>query len=287
VPVPSAQPAASVLHTPLAPSRALLQRATRVIVIAGAGMSADIGTPVYWTGDNAAYGDTVSHYGHTNLEHSCAPLWLEEPDQQAAFFRETWRDMRESEKPARPADPYFVLQDWLDAAAKDFFVLTSNVDTAFTDHGFPAEKLLEIHGAYDRSQCLAEPEAHGVFPTVDPGLATTFCPACGSLARPNVLFFDDYWFNNAANELQEDDFLDYQQHLAAEDPGSTVILEIGVGLTVMNLRNLTWDLHSRYDLPIVRINPFHVGRGDDVSAGNAPIYEHQLTALVGLRALLD
>ena len=281
---PQIQP--TTLHTPLAPSRALLARATRVIVIAGAGMSADIGTPVYWTGDNAAYGDTVSHYGHSNLEHSCAPLWLEEPEQQAAFFRETWREMRESEKPSRSADPYSVLQDWLDAAAKDYFVLTSNVDTAFTDHGFPAGRLLEIHGAYDRSQCLAGPEEHGVFPTLDPSLGSTFCPTCGSLARPNVLFFDDYWFNNAANELQEDDFLRYQRPIFGEDPGATVILEVGVGLTVMNLRNLTRDLHSRYDLPIVRVNPFHVGRGDDASAGNAPIFEHQLTALVGLRGLL-
>jgi NAD-dependent SIR2 family protein deacetylase len=300
---------ANALDIPLLNSRRLLHAATRIIVIAGAGLSADIGTPVYWTGDNAAYGDTVSHFGHTNLEHSCAPLWQEEPEQQAAFFRETWRGMRESVKPPHADDPYCVLQDWLASAAKDYFVLTSNVDTAFTDHGFPADRLLEIHGAYDRSQCLAEPEAHGIFPTVDPSRGDTVCPVCGGIARPNVLFFDDYWFNDSANELQEERFRAFQNGFGSRTPVDgrasgdsrrtgagtgtgtgncdTVILEIGVGLTVMNLRRLSREVHARYDLPVVRINPVHVRRGDHVSAGNAPVYEHQLTAIEGLRALLS
>ena len=179
----------------IALSRELLENSTHVIVIAGAGMSADVGTPTYWTGDHAKYGDGTSRHGYTNLQHAMGPLWDKEPLNQAEFFQETFSEMLASPKPEDKENPYVLLKNWLDGREKKSFVITSNVDTAFKEYGYDSAALYEIHGAYDRSQCLRVPSKHGVFPTVDPSQDKTYCPRCDSLARPNVLFFDDLDFN--------------------------------------------------------------------------------------------
>lgn len=264
-------------------ARTLLADAEKVIVVAGAGMSADLGTPVYWTGSHAKYGDTVSRQGFTNLEHANAGLWDEHQSKQASYFQETWREMLTMMPPAPDDNPYSMLYDWLDREAKDYFVLTSNVDAAFAGHGFSRGRLFEIHGAYERSQCLANPKAHGSFPTTNPETGLPFCPICGSLARPNVLFFHDYDYDWTASHVQQATFYDYQKGLNSE---SAVILEIGAGTTVMNLRNNTRQLHAMYDIPVIRLNPFHIEQGDHLSLGRAPVIELKLGALEGLRQVL-
>lgn len=268
---------------PILTSIDLLNEADDVIILAGAGMSADIGTPTYWTGNEAKYANAESKYGFTSLEHSSAPLWKTHPQQQSDYFQALYAQMLNQDLPHDEVNPYLMLKNWLDTTKKNYFVVTSNVDTAFSRNGYDPTKLYEIHGAYDRSQCLREPSKHGVFSTTLPDLGKTLCPYCGKITRPNVLFFADFWFNSQVNDEQDDNFFELSDSLISK---KTVLLEIGVGLTVMNLRNITRRLYAMHDIPLVRVNPFHVLAGDHIVTGSAPIIEHKLKAAEGLALLL-
>lgn len=270
-------------NSDIATSVKLLQQAKNVIVVVGAGMSADLGTPTYWTGDHAKYGDTESRFGFTNLEHSSAPLWKTNPEEQSDYFQALYKELLTLPLPSEDENPYMILKKWLGEKNKNYFVVTSNVDTIFTRYGFDTKKLYEIHGAYDRSQCLKNPRGHRVFNTINPSVGKTLCPRCKSRTRPNVLFFNDFSFVRDTNEMQEDSFFDFKDSIY---PQETVILEIGVGLTVLNLRNITRKLYAQMDIPVIRINPFHVKKGDHIATGMSPIVEHQLTSIDGLAALL-
>lgn len=267
----------------LALSRKILASASNVIILAGAGMSADIGTPVYWTGDNNKYGDLTSIHGYTALEHAHAPLWRERPLLQAKYFQEAYEGMLALSLPSPPENPYLLLKTWLEENHKAYFTVTSNIDTAFSRQGYATDKLYEIHGAYSRSQCLINPKYHAVHPTVDPSVGLTFCPSCGNISRPNVLFFNDFFFNDSYTVQQEHNFASFRESLVAED---SVILEIGVGLTVLNLRNITRKLYRIHDIPVIRINPYHIQAGDHLQTLKSPIFELQLTSIEGLKKLL-
>ena len=264
--------------------RNLLQEADNVIILAGAGMSADLGVPTYWTGDDAKYANKESKYGFTSLEHSSAPLWETHPVQQSQYFQALYRQMLDQKLPDEATNPYLILKNWLDTNGKNYFVVTSNVDTTFRRNSYEPSRLYEIHGAYDRSQCLLNPSAHGVFPTMAPHIAKTLCPQCRGIVRPNVLFFHDIWFNSEVHDKQEDLFFDFQDSILSH---KTVLLEIGVGLTVLNLRNITRKLYRRYDTPLVRVNPFHIAMGDHIATGKSPIMEYKMTAADGVNFLLQ
>jgi NAD-dependent SIR2 family protein deacetylase len=262
----------------------LLNKADNVIILAGAGISADIGTPTYWTGDEAKYANKESKYGFTSLEHSSAPLWQTHSGQQSDYFQALYAQMLNQQLPPDENNPYLLLKNWVTMNQKNYFVVTSNVDTAFSRNGFDTRQLYEMHGAYNRSQCLRKPLAHGVFSTVSPDLNKTLCPFCGGITRPNVLFFNDFWFNAKENEKQEDRLFEFEDSVLSQE---TVLLEVGVGLTVMNLRNMTRKLYAKYDIPLIRINPFHVMAGDHIATGKAPILEHKLKAIEGFKALFE
>lgn len=264
-------------------SREILASTSSVIILAGAGMSADIGTPVYWTGDNNKYGDLTSIHGYTALEHAHAPLWREHPLLQAQYFQEAYEGMLTRSLPYPSENPYHLLKAWLEENHKTYFTVTSNIDTAFIRQGYAADKLYEIHGAYSRSQCLLNPKHHAVHPTVDPSVGLTFCPSCENISRPNVLFFNDFFFNDSYTVQQEQNFNSFREAMVAED---TIILEIGVGLTVLNLRNITRKLYRIHDIPVIRINPIHVRAGDHLRTMKSPIFEHQLTSTAGLKELI-
>lgn len=265
-------------------ARELIHGAEKVIIFAGAGIGVELGTPVYWTGENNRYGGERSRFGFTDLEHAHADLWNKKRMEQLMFYSEKWSQML-SQNLDGENSPYELLLNFLTKNNKDYFVVTSNVDTAFARFGFKGDSIYEIHGAYDRVQCLQVPH-HGVFPRLKPETGFTLCPKCGSHTRPNVLFFNDPFFNSNYNNLQEDAWDDFLENINRDDP-KTVLIEIGAGLTVPNLRNRTKKLNSGLRVPVIRINLHQTEMGDhepyDVSV---PIVELPMTASDGLRSIL-
>lgn len=231
-------------------ARKIIQKSTDIIILAGAGMSADLGTPTYYTGDMSKYGSNTSQYGYTAYEHAWAPLWLEARETQMKYYRETWAKLLGTQTRTE-SSPYVSLINYLTSTGKGYFVSTTNVDSAFARTDFDPQRVHEIHGAHRFSQCLDNPD-HGVYPTVDPNESFTRCLSCGGDSRPNVMYFLDFDFNGEIVSAQNER---YHEYLDTLDPKTTAVLEIGVGETVKTLRYAARRLSAVYRFPIIRINP--------------------------------
>jgi len=144
-----------------------------------------------------------------------------------------------------PHDGFARLARWGAETEHGAFVFTSNVDGQFQRAGFAADRIVECHGTLDVWQCTRRCAA-GPFPAPGRDVAVdlaTFraaaplpaCPACGALARPNVLMFgDDAWDGQRSVDQQRR----LARWLAALDAAGAplAIVECGAGTAVPTVR---------------------------------------------------
>ena len=227
-----------------------LHRAQGVVIFAGAGMSAELGIPTYWSGASALYSSEKSKYGLTQLEHADARLWNKDPEVQSNYFSDLRDSSMDLIKKAGSENSYSKLSSFLHREAVPYFCVTSNIDNAFALNGFSENNLYEVHGSLGSSQCLAEPKNHGVFRSLA-GERIALCPRCSGLARPNTLFFDDFDFNSSREVEQAGAYKTF----LSRDMVGYVILEIGAGRTVPRIRDMSTRLHYERDLLYVHLNP--------------------------------
>lgn len=225
----------------------LVRSSTQILVLAGAGFSVELGTPAYWTGPHRQYGEEMSKYGLTALEHATARFWTTHPTEQMLYAMETFRNFNAQHANVENTSYQKLLQA---LQGKEYFVATTNVDNAFYDLGFNSERLWEMHGSTRNSQCVTHPQAHKIFPTVQNTLM--FCTQCSSVARPNVLYFDDYWFNEVEEKKGYEAFHVFKRNLNSD---KALVLEIGVGEVITPLRQITSSLHGLRYIPVIRVNP--------------------------------
>lgn len=161
-----------------------------------------------------------------------------------------------------------------------YFVFTSNVDGQFQKAGFRDDRIVECHGSIHYLQC-SEPckktiwNASEFHPEIDEEhcrLTNTLpiCPSCGSVARPNILMFDDWGFlhdRTEAQHLKLDEWLYRSRNI--------VTIEIGAGNDIATVR----DFNERQGLPIIRINPREPEVHHEMDVGI------KLNALAGLREI--
>lgn len=224
----------------------LIQQHDALIILAGAGMSAELGVPAYWTGDHARYGSDATPHGFTHLEHATASTWKTNQKAQVSYFKEAFRDMESLNFEGSSYEKLLKLSE-----GKDLFVITSNVDSAFHNAGFPDDRLFEVHGSYRNSQCLNKPH-HPLFPTTVGRVP--LCPTCGSVGRPNVLFFDDNKFSMNIYQLQEVRLNRFLKRIYIEEK-DPVLLELGVGTTVPRIRSWGDNLYSKLVVaPYIHVN---------------------------------
>jgi hypothetical protein len=90
--------------------------------------------------------------------------------------------------------------------------------------------------------------------------ATPTCPACGGLARPNILMFGDWDFEGQRYAQSESSLLACRARARR-----LVVIEIGAGTAIPSAR----DFGSAMDCPLIRINPseYQVGLSRDISIG--------------------
>ena len=135
-------------------------------------------------------------------------------------------------------------------------VFTSNVDGQFQQAGFSADRVCEVHGSIHHLQCAAGC-SDAIWPATDfqPEIDADHCrlrnepphcPACGGLARPNILMFGDWGWVERRTELQHRQLQDW---LAAVD--RLVCIEIGAGTHIPTVRYFSEQQPGH----LVRINP--------------------------------
>lgn len=161
------------------------------------------------------------------------------------------------------------------------WVFTSNVDGQFQKAGFPEDRVCEIHGSIHHLQCLNNCReslwsASDFQPQIDTDncqLLNEFprCPHCGALARPNILMFGDWGWQDRRTALQVQRL---QQWLAkVEKP---VCVEIGAGTNIPTVRHFSENKAWR----LIRINPSETELPDEQKGISLP-----LGGLAGLEQL--
>ena len=167
------------MRTTLAKVAGAWRSASRVVVLTGAGLSTASGIP-----DFRSPGGRWESY---------QPVALQDFLHDAAARREYWKYKGETWQviqSARPNAAHLALTE-LACAGRIELLVTQNVDGLHERSGFPAERLVRIHGSDAEVLCLAcgrrEPR-EGAQRAWEAGTAVPLCP-CGAPWKPATISF--------------------------------------------------------------------------------------------------
>jgi len=160
---------------PVEQARELLARARNVMVITGAGISAESGIPVFRTGDG--------RWDKANpLDYATPEAFRDDPDRVWHWYD----DRRQKMARARPNPGHLALAR-LESSGRRVFIVTQNVDDLHEQAG--SREVVHIHGSIWRVRCERDgaveenrevPLEHG------PPLCH-----CGNPMRPDVVWFGE------------------------------------------------------------------------------------------------
>ncbi|MGW7166438.1 NAD-dependent protein deacetylase of SIR2 family [Streptomyces sp. NPDC054884] len=266
--------------------RAWLAESDRVLVAAGAGLSAAAG---YDYGDTERFRELLPALYRLGLRSRYlfgAPL---PKDMMWGYWAVHIDDIRHSPGP----NPLYRQLRAL-VGERDHWVMTSNVDALFARSGFAADRIFTPQGDYGRMQCTV-PCTRETWPSKpfldtilaaydrDTGRVTDpralpRCPNCGGEVFPNV---------RVGPEFVDQGYLDAGRRLVRwlEDaPGDStlLVLEFGAGFNTPGVIRLPMEdvVRRTPRARLVRINPQH----SDVPAD---LGERALSVPLGADRLLD
>jgi NAD-dependent deacetylase len=227
----------------------------RVLVLTGAGVSAESGIPTF--------------RGKDGYWQNLDPTKLATPE---AFAREPklvwdwYRERRERIRNAQPNAAHEAIAR-LAQRADGFLLVTQNVDDLHARAGIPAQRMVRIHGdifatrcsrcdfSYGGSggspeppgACVAQPtnrQLRSIAASSERDLSVPTCPKCQALMRPGVVWFGEQL---ARNELERvENFLD----------GGVCDVVIIAGTTATFGYIIDWALRgSRDGSELIEVNP--------------------------------
>lgn len=235
----------------------LIQKASAILIGAGAGMGVDSGLPDFRSKEG--FWKNYPPYKKLGLNfHDLANPSLFRTNPRLAWGFYYHRKMLYER--TRPHYGFEILKQWASKINNNIFIYTSNVDGQFQKAGFDENKIIEIHGNINRLQCLNNCKKQKFFipETLELDKETMmisghlpFCVECATIARPNVLMFHDYSFdkNNFISQYTR-----YNLWLESLQNQKLVILEIGAGRNIPTVRMHCDSLSSKMMMPNIRIN---------------------------------
>ena len=266
--------------------RAWVQEADRVLIAAGAGLSAAAG---YDYGDTERFRELFPALYRLGLRSRYllgAPL---PQDMMWGYWAVHIDDIRYD---AEPNPLYRKLRELV--VHRDHWVMTSNVDALFARNGFEADRVFTPQGDYGRLQCTvpcsrdtwsSRPFLDAILAAYDRDtgrvtdpLALPSCPRCGADVFPNVRvgpeFVDDAYLPAGGRLVQ---WLD-----DAPTDSTLLVLEIGAGFNTPGvIRHPVESLVRQTPRArLVRINPGHPDVPSDLG-------ERALSVPLGADRLLD
>ncbi len=154
--------------------KALLDEGKRVVVLTGAGVSAESGVPTF-RGEDGLW---KSH----RVEALARPdTFASHPELVWEFYN--WR--RELVGKCDPNPAHVALAE-IERQIPNFLLITQNVDGLHGKAG--SQKLIEMHGSLWHVKCTKCSHARETFETLPP---LPECPVCGHLLRPGVVWFGE------------------------------------------------------------------------------------------------
>jgi NAD-dependent deacetylase len=170
-----------------------LSRTTKVVVLTGAGISAESGIRTFresgglW--ENHKVEDVATWSG---FEKDPALVWK--------FYRQRWEDSNST----KPNAAHYALVEMEHYYAQHFCLVTQNVDGLHSAAG--SKNPLEMHGNLNScfcTSCRAKFKLHDT----DPDIAIPLCPKCGAYLRPDIVWFGEipYFLSEIEHSLKKCD----------------------------------------------------------------------------------
>ncbi len=198
-----------------------------IVVLTGAGISLASGIPTFRGSDPGAI------WARDVRELATLRYFTTDPVGAWRWYRARFLSVLAA-RPNPAHHALVALERWQARRRGDFLLVTQNIDTLHERAG--SARLVKVHGSADRCRC-ANPDCRlgaveslalddvdfGEFDR-DPRLAAIpVCPACGTLVRPHVLWFDELYVSHA----------DYQWHVVdAAAPRIGLLICVGTSLAV-------------------------------------------------------
>ena len=154
----------------------MLARADRVVVLTGAGISAESGVPTFRGADGL--------WKQYRAETLATPEAFER-DPALVWQWYDWR--RGLIAPVEPNPGHRVLAEWQDLF-KEFAVITQNVDGLHGKAG--SRNVVELHGNIWKVRCTRDNTVREILDTPLPRIPP-ICPECGALLRPHIVWFGE------------------------------------------------------------------------------------------------
>lgn len=234
----------------------LVREADAIVIAAGAGMGVDSGLPDFRgnTGFWQAY-PALAAAGIDFQAAASAGSFASDPARAWGFYGHRLALYRRT----APHAGFALLQKWASTRPHGCSVFTSNVDGQFQRAGFSPDQVNECHGSIHHLQCTTPCSASiwpadEFFPEVDEQAcrligAVPLCPHCGAVARPNILMFGDWTWDDGRAEAQH-----ARQQAWLESARKPVVIEIGAGTAIPTVRHFSSRVMRQHGGTLVRIN---------------------------------
>lgn len=196
----------------------------RVLVLTGAGVSAESGIPTF--------------RGKDGYWRNLDPAKLATPEAFEKNPKLVWEWYRERRQWIRDAQPNPAHRSIVDLArrAKEFLLVTQNVDDLHARAGLPPEKMVQIHGDIFVTRC-----SRCEFADADDAVDLPKCGECGGLMRPGVVWF---------GEQLDPHKIDIVENFLASGPCDLVFV---IGTTALFGYIVDWATRAGGEL--IEINP--------------------------------
>jgi NAD-dependent SIR2 family protein deacetylase len=232
---------------------AWLRDAGGVLVTAGAGMSVESGLPDFQRAEGFWRAYPALKWHRLTFQDMANPRVLaRQPELCWGFYGHRLNLYRST----IPHSGFDILRSWQRRFANGVRVFTSNVDGQFQKAGFADDRVAECHGSIHVLQCSevccsdlwSADDLHLDVDEANCRLLSEIptCPACGAVARPNVVMFGDYDWIATRTEAQEDNLRAWLGRTK-----NLVVVEIGAGMTIPTVRSFG----EQHSVRLIRINP--------------------------------
>ena len=150
-------------------------------------------------------------------------------------------------------------------SSKEYFVITTNVESQFEKAGFEKAKIFEVQGNYAWLQCgtachdklyYNEQIISGMLEQISDGRIPSYlvpkCPFCGgnmevNLRKDKYFVQDNNWYNSESN---------YEKFIYLTKDKPTVFLELGVGYNTPGIIRFPFEImvKANHHAVLIRIN---------------------------------
>jgi NAD-dependent SIR2 family protein deacetylase len=259
----------------------LISQADALIVSAGAGMGVDSGLPDFR--GTEGFWKAYPVLGREQVDFhriACPEAFQTQPRRGWGFYGHRLNLYRATE----PHSGFGILKRWGEAMPRKYTVFTSNVDGQFQKAGFDQTAITECHGSIHHLQCMTRCNgwiwpADAFFPEVDEEQCLLLndmptCPYCRGMARPNVMMFNDWGWQE---QREAEQAARRERWLASVE--RPVVVEIGAGTAIASVRRFSQRVIHEFGGRLVRINPRECSVPSSLDVGLASGASHALAEI--------